>query len=191
MKMKQIVLAGTMALACVFSSITYAAEITLATPGIIGTASGLSGDKPGSDAAWLAQAILDLDQNDDLVFGGRRWQASTVADYNGTIDALSADKTEIPKEGEDPGRAFTAPPGYLYALGKYDGQNAGWILFHLPTIGSTLPEFSYSIWGQDAEQYRLSNYTVFNSVPDGGATVALLGSILVGFGILRRRLIKS
>jgi hypothetical protein len=175
--------------ACGLSSTAFADVITLATPGIIGAADGLSGDNTDTDAPWIAQDILDLTMGDSFDSGGRTWRASTVAEYDGIIDVTSADKTDLPEQDQIPAGMRTVPAGYVYALGKYDGKNAGWILFHLPTYGNTLPEFSYSIWGTNDEQFQISNYTVFNSagVPDGGSTLALLGSILVGFGILRRR----
>jgi hypothetical protein len=53
---------------------------------------------------------------------------------------------------------------------------------------TALPSNGSTIW--DASGSGLSHYTYFGtrSVPDGGITISLLGSALVGLGLLRRKL---
>ena len=95
--------------------------------------------------------------------------------------------------------------GAKWVMAKYDGQNAGYVLFYLPDFGSTsLPQFPWEIWGNKNDQgFGLSHYTVFQglntctppncdiSVPDGGSTMTLLGSALLAIGFATRRLRKG
>ena len=180
------IVAAAVAMMLAIGARANAAGITVDDPGIVGSVDGLSGDNPGDIAQMvaLAQGILDLTLGQSVsTVDTRDWQANHVYDYSGTI------QTPATSQHFESGHPFQAPSGYTYALAKYDGQNAGWVLFYLPTFGTTLPEYSYSIWGKDASQYQISSFWVFNPVtaPDGGSTAALLGSALVGFGILRRR----
>ena len=79
--------------------------------------------------------------------------------------------------------------GVTYILAKYDAHNPGagayvWLLTGLlPVDTVTLPTLSPGGYG-------ISHYTVFGAVPtvpDGGATLMMLGGALVGLGALRRR----
>lgn len=165
------------------------AIITVNDLGIVGTAEGQAGDNPG-DATFtsgLAQTILNLGLGGSTTISGRDYAANGVYDYSGTIITASAvhiawDKTQA---------GLTVDPSYAYAIAKYDGKNAGWILFDLGVWGNTLPELSQTIWGEaGTDQYQLSGYTLFNRVPDGGATIALLGIALVGVDAIRRKLVR-
>jgi hypothetical protein len=54
------------------------------------------------------------------------------------------------------------------------------------------PIGTYSLWGNiDGNWHPAANGTAtLTSVPDGGATVALLGAALLGFALLRRRFLS-
>jgi hypothetical protein len=116
---------------------------------------------------------------------------TSSTDYSGTLDNVTSSNT---------GTGTTIPTTYDYVLAKYDGTNAGYVLFYMPTYdgGSyTIPEYSYSIWNTTTGQgnpvqasYQLSGWVGF-TVPDGGSTVTLLGSVLLGLSVLRRRLSKN
>jgi len=76
--------------------------------------------------------------------------------------------------------------GFLYVLGKYGGggQSDGgtWVWFlNGGQTSVTLPQ-SFGAGGPG-----LSHIEFFNQVPDGGATLMLLGGALVGLGALRRK----
>jgi hypothetical protein len=155
-----------------------AQALTINDPGVVGTVDGLAGDNTGNDALGFAQHLLDMAANTTESFGSpaHTYKTSTT-DYNGTLIKI----------GLDDSGGYVVPSGYQYALAKYDGKNAGFVLFYLPTFGNTLPEFSYSIWGDNDEQYRITNFTFFNGVPDGGSAAMLLGSAILGLGLLRRQ----
>ena len=98
-------------------------------------------------------------------------------DYSGTLTGgLQLDSSDV--------------SGYEYALGKYDGQNAGYVLFNIPDLGgSSIPEYPNPIWG-GPEQYQLSHATVFNSVPEP-ATMLLFGSGILFVGAFGRKRFKK
>ena len=127
----------------------------------------------GAGATDVANA-----NGDDLV--EIYWTSST--DYNGTLsDAFRQD-----------GGVLTGWTGYEYVMAKYDGQNAGFVMYNVADLvaayGTSLPEYSYSIWGSNTEQYQLSNWTGFNatSVPEPG-TAMLLGLGLISLVGMRKK----
>ena len=191
MRVKFIV-AVVLAFACVASSNASAGPMTLATPGIVGTLDGKVGSSNETIELGIAQAILDLVGLGAVSPAGcitpdNCYMSSTVFDYSGTLS------NPVQSGAGD----NTVNPGFAFVLAKYNGQNGGYVLFHLPTFGSnTLPQFPDNFWTTTG-QYALSHHTTFTSdgpvvtprgVPDGGSTAALLGSILFAVGFVRRRL---
>jgi len=172
----------------VFAISTNAHALLISDAGVVGAADGLAGDNPGNDADDIAQAILNL--TGSLATGScavppRTCWTGTV-DYSDTIVTVPNGKTDVPNDGSDP---IAIPGGYKYAIVKYDGQQAGWVLFDLTVYGYNLPANSNTIWGAaGTDQYRISSFTVFNPVPDGGSSAALLGAALLGLNVLRRKL---
>jgi hypothetical protein len=102
-----------------------------------------------------------------------------IIDVGGTVGAGVQNTT-----GANSGNAT----GWL--LAKYDGPNGGDVLFAI-SGEFTIPQDSGSLWeNNNGVGYGLSHFTVFGSeqrVPDGGATVALLGVGLLGLGAMRRK----
>ena len=84
---------------------------------------------------------------------------------------------------------FTVEAGSQYALAKYDGQNAGYVLYFLGGEATTLPQYSETIWGSGT-QWALSHYVAFGggttSLSEPG-TLGLMMIGMVGVGALRRR----
>jgi hypothetical protein len=172
--------------------------LTINDPGVVGSVyTGTQSSSVTNETVW-ANYLLSLGANTTVTTDtpGDKPPSNTdtetyvtgSTDYNGTVS------------GGVQGAAgdYTVDGNYQYALVKYDGQNAGYVLFDLSVSGNTLPEYSYSIWwnGTDTSSYQISHYTAFNpctencdegDVPDGGSTVALLGSALFAFGLLGRR----
>jgi hypothetical protein len=84
---------------------------------------------------------------------------------------------------------ITVAGGWQYALVKYDGPNAGSVLFFLPTFGNTLPNYPFNFWTTNTTQWNVSGYVLYNSipVPDGGLTVMLLGLGVGGLALFSRK----
>jgi hypothetical protein len=77
--------------------------------------------------------------------------------------------------------------GYLYLLGKYDGQNYGSVVWYVGGLTGTESIPLTAVNGQ----YGLSHVYAFNgtggtTVPDSGSTLMLLGTVLSGLGAARR-----
>jgi protein with PEP-CTERM/exosortase system signal len=108
------------------------------------------------------------------------------------------------------GNVFITLTGtYQYLVAAYDGQNSGVAVWDISSIaaGTTIEIYGYAkpevvggletgnLLGSDHAQqgyFRITSYTLLNplSVPDGGATVMLLGAGLGALGILRRYLTR-
>jgi len=80
-----------------------------------------------------------------------------ATDYNGTV------KTNSSASG---GANQQVGSGWDYVLAKYDGQNAGYILFYLGGQDANLPQYPANFWTTDTEQYAISGWTAFDVIPD-------------------------
>jgi hypothetical protein len=110
------------------------------------------------------------------------YKTSSV-DYTGSL--LPSAGTRV-----DTGNLLSVAAGYDYVVAKYDGKNAGYVVWYLGGEAATLPEYSNNIWQNGAGAgYQISGYTAYRrtSVPDGGATAALLGVGLISLAALRRK----
>ena len=187
----KIVVAVVLMFACVLISNASASTMTLATPGVVGTLDGKIGNSNPTTELEIAQAILDMVGLGTVSPTGcitpeNCYKSSTVKDYSSTLS--NPDQSD---QGD-----FTVDLGFEYVLAKYDGQQAGYVLFHIPTLGTTtLPQYPANLWTDDPTKWAISHHTTFTSegpevrsVPDGGSTAALLGSILFAVGFVRRRL---
>src|SRR5688500_11019903 len=184
---------------CLMPSLAQATTITLNSDGVVGAMDGkVIGGDPAKEEV-MAEFLLWMGTNDEILVSA----ATPPANYpnacsnalmpceyrTGDNDYGATDLTFVGKH--DYGNSETPNIhhlGDLYLMVKYDGQNAGYILFYLPDWNSNLlPEFPSEIF--DAK-YRITHYSAFSgttNVPDGGTTLALLGGALLGLGGLRRR----
>jgi len=94
---------------------------------------------------------------------------------------------------------------FQYLVAAYDGPNGGVAVWNISGLTGTIEIYGYAkpekvngqltgnLLGSDHAQrgyFRITSYTLLNptSVPDGGATVMLLGAALGGLGMARRYL---
>jgi hypothetical protein len=150
------------------------AVLTIEDAGVVGT---IEGGPQAANVATVtpwAQFLLDQDNGyDDTVSGIHYTTRTTPPEYDGTLTGgtrIDGSKINI--------------TGFEWVLGKYDGQNAGYVLFNVSDWGgATIPEYSYSIWGNNAEQYQLSNITGWGGTPvPEPSTLLLLGVGIAGVG---------
>jgi hypothetical protein len=183
------------------AALVFGFPMNYATADIVGTAEGFNGDNPGNDASWLAQNLLNVvglnatatyPLGNPLTTAGtdteptRVYHNSSVVDYSGTIQGLGI-KSETPANapfitaGTVAGVSYDsvhAPSGYQYAIAKYDGKNAGWVMFYLNYQDAYIPKLSQSFWGTaGTDQYAISSFTVFNAVPE--PTTMIAGALLL------------
>jgi hypothetical protein len=80
--------------------------------------------------------------------------------------------------------------GYQYLFAKYDGQND---LSQVWWLGGLDPDAILNIPTQGPEGQALSHWTLFLGgapIPDGGATIMLLGGALGALGMARRYVMR-
>jgi protein with PEP-CTERM/exosortase system signal len=94
---------------------------------------------------------------------------------------------------------------YQYLVAAYDGPNGGVAVWDIASLTGTITIFGFAhpekvgaletgnLLGADSGQFRITSWTLLNqisppSVPDGGATVMLLGAALGALGVVRRYL---
>lgn len=149
-----------------------------ADPNLVGT---IRPGEPAGDAAEVGyvNTLLGLGANSTLTLGGQTFTTFNT-DFNGTAIFASKDETEN----------TSIPLGYQYVLAKYNGPNGGSVVWYLGGESATIPQTSLGLWTNTAGNgYGLSHFALFNpttSVPDGGATLALLGGALAGMAAFRR-----
>jgi hypothetical protein len=100
--------------------------------------------------------------------------------------------------GSYSGTGVSTISGYEYAFVKYDGPQGGAVVFYLNGASFALPSNDQNIFrnasgisSNCAPNCGISGWTAYNRVPDGGSTAALLGSVLFGMEMLRRRVRRS
>ena len=126
--------------------------------------------------------LLGLGANTSTEISGVKYVTSSV-DYTGIMLADSGVRV-------DSGDKLNVPSGYDFLVAKYDGPNAGYVAWFLGGGSATIPEFSDTIWAnKQGVGYQISGYTAYKSasVPDGGATAALLGAGVIGLAVIRRK----
>ena len=91
---------------------------------------------------------------------------------------------------------ITSNPTFNLGAATYDWVLAKWgpdsAVYYIGNLAAnTQVTLSLGGTGFATQGHGLSHYVLFNgkttSIPDGGSTAALLGSVLVAFGMLRRR----
>jgi hypothetical protein len=145
--------------------------ITLSTEGVVGIKTAFQGDGGEDDTARLgyAQTILGLlqggtagavlDPSENGHGHSIEYEANPAFNYAGTI--LGADP--IQESFNYSGDQIVIPAGYAYVLIKYNGQNAGYVLYATGGEAALLPKFPQSIWvgknDPEKEQYGISGWT--------------------------------
>lgn len=175
-----------------------AQALLITDPGVVGTIeAGTQSANVDNELDW-ANYLLSIVGTDVMVTldGNIPLDGDTENYHTGATDysGILTGGNQMQATGGAPDMS-----SYEWAFGKYDGENAGYVLFNMgdwfASSGSyMLPMSSADIWthttGEGEEGYGLSHVTGFgrSKIPDGGATIPLLGLALLGAAALRNRL---
>jgi hypothetical protein len=168
-----------------FGANAHATSLTLNSPGVVGIWNILS-PNPADNATRLASAqyLLDLSANTGS-FPINEWVTSST-EYSGTLTSEGVKHDGL--------TAFQSISGYDWAFAKYDGPNAGYVLFYLggAVASSIVPQYPANLWTNNPEKYGVSGVTFYNlrtntEVPDAGASAILLGLGLITLALFRRK----
>jgi len=133
-------------------------------------------------------------------------QTANYANHDNTwVRSLNSFPLTLVADGGYPSRgnitSFNLTSGNEYLVAKYDGPNGGLEVWYIGNLSGRIyipATAAGTLFGQPSDtQYGLSGTWVLNGtppglpptgVPDGGATVLLLGAALSGLGLIRRKL---
>lgn len=122
-------------------------------------------------------------------------QTTTIGDNDfSTVDGIDcSDCPDANDEGtskvEDGSFSDILVNGWTYIIAKYDQEDGGSFVWYLGDLSST----DFVTLPSEMGGHDISHYTLFKSgqpqtIPDGGATLGLLGLAMLGLGYLRRRM---
>ena len=169
---------------------------------------------PGLNGQGGGQAVRDAAMTNTLLGMATQSQAGTWGDPNDPLYSRTTFNTTgypaatavgaglgsgIPEGGAT--LTITLTGTFQYLVVAYDGKNSGVAVFDIHTLSAgdeivlTRYAFPDSVHGDlvEGERYKMTSWTLLNptggqGVPDGGATVMLLGAALGALGLVRRYL---
>jgi hypothetical protein len=179
------------------ATLSWSSPLTSSSPNIVGIAYGVTGSGQGNDAFKfdVAQILLDMGANATLTqpVGSTSTLFNTFAtDYNGTVVTASS---------ASGGAGDSVGSGWDFVIAKYDGQNAGYILFYLGGEAANLPQYPANFWTSNTEKFGISGWTAFDAtgieiippttaVPEP-ATVIAGALLLIPLGVQAARTLRN
>jgi hypothetical protein len=171
---------GCLACTCLIGTNAYA-SLELNDPGVVGIVDGiLANSNPDTETA-AAQHLLDMLK--DTTDG--QFQTSSTEYVGAPTVILSLGVQTL-------GGAVNVPAGWDYVMGKYDGEDDGYVLWYLGGAAITLPTTSEPLWVNDGgvNGFGLSHFTAFNAVPE--PTTVIAGALLLlPFGLSTLQMIRK
>ena len=177
-----------------YATLSWSNPLTLSSPNVVGIAKGTTGSGQGN---WtyesaVAQALLNLGANQinvsQTIFFGVNSNVTLLStsptDYNGTV---------IGNNISQGGAGQQVGSGWDYVIAKYDGKNAGYVLFYLGGQAADLPQFPNDFW-TTSQQYGISGWTAFDVTPTvvpEPATVVAGALLLLPLGVSAIRILRK
>jgi hypothetical protein len=183
--MKKTLIALTCGLALALSAgSAQALTIGDADPRYLGEIDPGTPSDPASEVTYINQ-LIGMAVNTTASVGGNDFDRSDNqcggAGGGSTIDACPLAVLGGADTGNDPSGSVDVT-GWTWLYAKYGGDAHVWYVGDLTGLQSVPLN---NVGGQGQSHYALYNPTV--TVPDGGATLGLLGLGMLGLGFLRRR----
>jgi hypothetical protein len=180
---------GMMTVQIASATLSWTTPLTTSSPNLVGIAYGVTGSGQGNDAFKfdVAQILLNLGANQDVTMsvGGTSTEFTTFGtDYSGTVMTSSSSSG---------GAGDSVGSGWDYVIAKYDGKNAGYILFYLGGQAATLPQYPADFWTSNTSQYGISGWTAFNTqtaVPEP-STIVAGALLLLPLGVSAVRILRK
>jgi hypothetical protein len=181
------------------ATLTWSTPLSLSSPDLVGVAGGITGAANGDSTTELALAmeLLSLGPNvggfppngqSDTITAGSKTITTTFTTSSGTYAGAGGVVTSFTSNVG----STSVPAGFEYAIAKYDGQGAGYILFYLGGSDAILPGSPADFWTTMSGQYGISDYTAFDvgtPVPEP-ATVFAGALLLLPFGLSTVRILR-
>ncbi|MGC3961033.1 MAG: hypothetical protein QM813_24810 [Verrucomicrobiota bacterium] len=142
------------------------------TAGVVGTSYGNIGKGQGNWAyeSGAANAILALALGGSGTYEGQTANANNVYDYVGSYDG---------KQTTSGTTTTTIPAGWDFVIAKYDGKNAGYVLYYLGGTSQTIPAYPADYWTANPNKWMISGWTGFNSSSDSVNSGSVTSSVAV------------
>jgi hypothetical protein len=128
--------------------------------------------------------LIDMDLGDAGEVALGQTFTRSMNNFGELEDAVLASRTSYGDMDESTVSVDLGDTGYLYLMAKYDGPNYGTVAWYVGNLTGniTIPS---GAGGKTGNKYGISGIALFNPgeddsppVPDGGATVLLLGAAL-------------
>jgi hypothetical protein len=161
-----------------FTMATQATAINYSTPGVVGSVDPGSPASLANDVIYVNNLLGVVGANTTTTISGHVYHTGAT-DYSGSVSAVGAFLG---------GTDTSTTVNYTWVIAKYGDTD---VVFNMADFGGPLPTSGENIVvNQNGGGLGISGWSGFGGsrVPDGGATVALLGLGIAGLGAMRRKL---
>ncbi|MSU62731.1 MAG: hypothetical protein EXS31_10100 [Pedosphaera sp.] len=182
--MKKIITTLSVIIACACFLGTSASALNFTSAEFLGIIETGEPASIANEVGYVNTLLAQASPSGPTTISGHNYTRSSNPDLgSGSVSDTDAVKDES--------GGVSVPAGYEYLLAKYDGPNAGDVLWYLGGAAATIPANSFGLWvNRGGTGYGISHFTVFNPgdnhVPDGGMPLVMLGTALTGLGVVRR-----
>lgn len=160
------------------AALSSASALTLASSQYLGSATPGTPSSPGDEAAYI-NGLIPLSLNTSFEFTSNQFLNRSGNSFGSLPTAVITGATKDEANNPNP---IVSVSGWNYVAGKYGKDTYFWYVGGM-TGSITLDEDNVSGGLSHVSRY---NAEPTRRVPDGGATLVLLGAALSGLGAIRR-----